>query len=183
MELDEDGAPVVDPRTLRCSGAAVFVAGDAEGSRPVLHEAHAQGAAAGAAAADPQAPTAYAPATTLAITYTDPDMASVGEGLEDIGEGALVGEARFEEGRCTLEDRPEGLIRLYAHCDGRLAGAEMVGADVEHLAQRAADWITRGLSVEDALAQPFYHPTLDEDLQAALQDLNSRSPAAGTSSG
>lgn len=174
LALDDDGAPEVDPATLRCGEAPVFVAGDAEDYLPVLHEARAQGLAAGAAAARPDERLARDRAPLLALTYTDPDTAQVGEPLSKLGEGAAVGESRFEEGRSTLEDRPHGLIRLYARADGRLAGAEMVGSDVEHLSQRYADWLARGLTADEALALPFYHPTTDEDLRAALQDLAGR---------
>ena len=174
VALDDHGGPEVDPATLRCGDAPVFVAGDAEDYLPVLHEARAQGLAAGAAAARPGERHARDRAPLLAITYTDPDLAQVGEPLSKLGDDAVVGESRFEEGRSTLEDRPHGLMRLYARADGRLAGAEMVGSDVEHLSQRFADWLACGLTVDAALALPFYHPTTDEDLRAALQDLAGR---------
>lgn len=174
VALDGEGAPKVDPATLRCGEDPVFVAGDAEDYLPVLHEARAQGLAAGAAAARPDERHVRARAPLLSVTYTDPDMAQVGEPLSDLGDGAVVGESHFEEGRSTIEDRPHGLIRLYAHADGRLAGAEMIGSDVEHLSQRCAEWIACELTVDAALALPFYHPTTDEDLRAALQDLAGR---------
>ena len=174
VALDDHGAPKVDPATLRCGEAPVFVAGDAEANLPVLHEARAQGLAAGRAAARPDEPYARDIAPSLAITYTDPDIAAVGEPLSALGDDAEAGESRFEEGRTTIEDRPHGLIRLYARADGRLAGGEMVGSDVEHLSQRMADWLACGLTVDAALALPFYHPTTDEDLRAALQDLAGR---------
>lgn len=169
--LDQDGAPVVDPSTLRCGDAPVFVAGDARGDLPVLHQARAEGEAAGRAAAFPQARPLRRRVPLLAITFTDPDLASVGDALAELGEGAVVGEARFEEGRATLEAQPKGLIRLYARPDGVIVGAEMAGPAVEHLAQLVAHWVAEGLTAADALARPFYHPTFEEDLRAAVKDL------------
>ncbi len=181
VRLDEDGAPVVDGDSLRCDGALVWVVGDARSERPVLHEARAEGAWAGTAAAHPDHARVRPRTPALSITYTDPDLARVGEPLSALGHDVVIGEARYEEGRAAIENRPKGLIRLYARRDGRIAGCEMVGVDGEHLAQRCADWIACGLTVDQALALPFYHPTTDEDLRAALQDAAGRLARAASS--
>ena len=39
IATDDHGVPEVDPETLQCGDSAIFVAGDANGLRPVLHEA------------------------------------------------------------------------------------------------------------------------------------------------
>lgn len=51
IELGEHGVPQFDPQTLQVHGHPVFVAGDANGILPVLHEAADEGRMAGRNAA------------------------------------------------------------------------------------------------------------------------------------
>jgi len=65
-----------------------------------------------------------------------------------------------------------GMIRLYAdRRTGRLLGTEMVAPDGEHLAHLMAWSIQQNLTASDLLAMPYYHPTVEETLKAALADL------------
>jgi dihydrolipoamide dehydrogenase len=65
-----------------------------------------------------------------------------------------------------------GRLRIYADRDShRLLGAELVAPDAEHLAHLLAWAIQRELTVEDALALPFYHPVVEEGVLSALRDL------------
>ncbi|MEJ2474354.1 MAG: hypothetical protein P8Y74_10765 [Desulfobacterales bacterium] len=54
---------------------------------------------------------------------------------------------------------------------GRLLGTEMVAPDGEHLAHLLAWSIQQNLTAFDLLAMPYYHPTIEETLKAALMDL------------
>jgi dihydrolipoamide dehydrogenase len=66
-----------------------------------------------------------------------------------------------------------GRLHLYgARGTGHLLGAEMIGPRAEHLAHLLAWSIGSGLTVGEILAQPFYHPVLEEGLRTALRDLN-----------
>ncbi|MFO7687629.1 MAG: hypothetical protein R6V60_16210 [Desulfobacterales bacterium] len=70
------------------------------------------------------------------------------------------------------ERRHHGLIRIYAErSTGRLLGTEMVAPDGEHLAHLLAWSIQQNLTAFDLLARPFYHPTIEETLKAALENL------------
>ena len=51
IELGRGGVPVHDLRTMQCGSAPVFIAGDANNQRPLLHEAADEGHIAGANAA------------------------------------------------------------------------------------------------------------------------------------
>ena len=65
-----------------------------------------------------------------------------------------------------------GLLRVYAdRASGRLLGAEMVAPKGENLAHLLAWCVTQGLTVGELLRMPFYHPVIEEALQAALYDL------------
>jgi dihydrolipoamide dehydrogenase len=66
----------------------------------------------------------------------------------------------------------KGVLRLYADkLSGRLLGAEMIGPKGENLAHLICWCIEQGLSVGRMLRMPFYHPVIEEALQAALYDL------------
>lgn len=53
--------------------------------------------------------------------------------------------------------------------DGCLLGAEAVAPDAEHLLHLLAWSIQQGMTVDQLLAMPFYHPTVEEGLRTALQ--------------
>ena len=176
LQLDEDGVPLHDGHTLRCGDSVVFIAGDADAHRPLLHEAAADGRLAGDNAGRFPEVRRVEPRTALAIAFTEPQFASVGKPLDELGERAAVGEVSFEEqGRARVIGRNAGLARLYADRDGgRLLGAQIVGPSAEHLAHLLAWAVERQLTVADLLALPYYHPVIEEGLRTALKQLRHR---------
>lgn len=56
----------------------------------------------------------------------------------------------------------------------------MMAAGGEHLAHLLAWAIQRGESAASLLEMPFYHPVLEEMLQAALQDIVGKVPGTGS---
>jgi dihydrolipoamide dehydrogenase len=86
---------------------------------------------------------------------------------------AMQGDADFsDQGRAKVQRKNHGKLRIYGdRSSHRLLGAEMVAPDSEHLAHLLAWAIQRELTVEDALALPFYHPTVEEGVRTALRDL------------
>ena len=68
--------------------------------------------------------------------------------------------------------RDLGMIRIYADRNsGKLLGTEMVALGGEHLAHLLAWSNQQELTIFDLLTMSFYHPTIEETLQAALLDL------------
>ena len=65
-----------------------------------------------------------------------------------------------------------GLVRIYARReDGVLIGAEMFGPRVEHTAHLLA-WVMQcGLTVNEVLDLPYYHPVIEEGIRTAVRDL------------
>lgn len=175
--LDERGSPAFDARSLLCEGTALFIAGDANADRPILHEASRQGRIAGrnaarlAAGGAAERPERW---VSLAMVFSQPQIGVVGGGFD--GEaGRRVGRADFcDQGRARVMDRAQGGIRLYAEANGRLVGAEMIGPEVEHLAHLVAHAVQDGLDARTFRDRPFYHPTLEEALDTALADLTER---------
>lgn len=179
--LDRRGFPELDPATLRCRNHDVFLAGDCSGISPVLHEAAAEGTLAGSNAADPERLQTLPKMVPLAITFTRPAVCSVGKRFAELPEGTAVGSAGFiGSGRGVADRVEDGVIRVYGdRVSGRIVGSEMAAPAGEHLAHLLAALIHSGMTVTEALALPFYHPTYEETLQEALQDLRKKSSGPG----
>lgn len=177
LELNERGLPKVDPLSLRADDSHIFIAGDATADLPLLHEAADEGRLAGENAA--RFPDAYRRArrTSLGVVFSDPQIATAGESFKsliDKGVDFAVGDVSFEnQGRSRVMGINKGLLRIYGEQEtGRLFGAEMIGPGAEHLAHLISWTIAGGLTVEEALQRPFYHPVIEEGLRTALRILN-----------
>ncbi len=173
--LDERGIPRYDPRTMRLEGFDhLYIAGDVTGHRPILHEAGDEGKIAGYNAAHDR-PVAFRRKPAFAITFCDPNIVHVGlhwaelEGRDDVAVGQMpIGPV----GRALIMAQNKGMIRLYAERrGGRLLGASLCAPRGEHLGHALAWALRQELTVFDLLKMPFYHPVMEEALQAALYNL------------
>ncbi len=187
IALDPRGLPPLDPNTLQIAELPLFLAGDANGERALLHEAADEGHIAGLNALRLLAgekPACFARRTPLAIVFSEPNIAVAGRRRAELAEGSFIeGEIDFaRQGRARAGQRNHGLVRLYAEKDtGKLLGAEMCAPAGEHMAHLLALALDRGLTVRELLRLPFYHPVLEEGLRSALRDLAAQLPAAGES--
>lgn len=173
VALDARGVPEHDPHTMQVGNLPVFIAGDVTVDRPILHEAGDEGRIAGHNAGAGQV-TAFRRKTPLVIAFCDPNIAVVGAPFDSLDpERTAVGEIRFGPvGRALIMGKNKGVLRVYADkASGRLLGAAMAAPKGEHLAHLLAWSIQQELTALDLLAMPFYHPTLEEALQAALYRL------------
>ncbi|MCW8830804.1 MAG: dihydrolipoyl dehydrogenase [Gammaproteobacteria bacterium] len=171
IELDERGIPVYDPHTMQVGDSSIFIAGDVNADRALLHEAGHEGRVAGYNTVHDI--TAFKRKTPLGITFCEPSIATVGEQLDELNDAEIaIGEIQFGPvGRALIMAKNRGVLRVYANkADGRLRGAAMACVKAENLAHLLAWSIQQGLSVQDLLKMPFYHPVIEEALQAALYD-------------
>lgn len=174
LPLGASGLPAVNPQTAQCGDAPIFFAGDVDGKQPLLHEAADEGRIAGANAMRWPDVRAHERRTPLAIAFTDPQMALVGLRYADLPPGGhAIGTVSFEDqGRARVAGRNRGLVRLYGEIGTcRLIGAEMFGPGMEHMAHLVAWAVQQHMTVQRALAMPFYHPVLEEGLRTGLRDL------------
>jgi dihydrolipoamide dehydrogenase len=156
IELDDHGVPKFDHRTMQCGDAPIFIAGDVDNERPVLHEAADEGRYAGANAASYPDVRAHHRKVPMNLVFTRPQMAVVGEPGDDVACGAVD---YRHQGRALVMGQASGLVRIWGKIDGgRITGAEMLGPDVEHTAHLLAWAIQQGMTVDAALAMPYYHP-------------------------
>lgn len=175
FEKTERGVPLVNPNTLQIMGLdSVFLPGDVNGDRTLLHEAADEGFIAGYNAVHET--ECFQRRTFLGITFSDPNIAIVGQSYKQLmtsQQSFEVGEVSFEgQGRSIVKLKEQGLLRIYAdRSSGRLLGAELQAPDGEHLAHLIAWAVSLKLTAEEALTLPFYHPVVEEGLRTALRDL------------
>lgn len=169
LALDDKGVPAFDRSTMQCGDTAVFIAGDADGDAPVLHEARLDGIIAGTNAARWPGVRAWDRPPLFTITFTDPPVAALGA---PPGDCALNAHADYsDQGRARVEDKAGGMLRLGADAAGRLAGADLAVPGGDHLAHLLVSAIAGGASAAEVLDLPFYHPTLEEGMKPALRAL------------
>lgn len=178
IELDQRGLPPFDRHSMQVGDLPIFIAGDVTAERPVLHEAGDEGRIAGYNACrtlDGERPARFRRRTPLFINFCDPNICAVGARFDRLDpERIAIGEIKMAPvGRALIMGNNRGLIRLYADkASGRLLGAELIAPRGENLAHLLSWSIQQGLTVEQMLRMPFYHPVIEEALQGALNDLN-----------
>lgn len=176
IKLDENGIPVFDPLTMQVEGLPIFIAGDVNADRPLLHEAGHEGRVAGYNAVHEKT-SSFKRKVALGITFCDPNIATVGAQLSELNEDEIaIGEIAFAPvGRALIMGKNRGLLRLYVQkSDGLLLGASMCCVKGENLAHLIAWSIQNDMTVFDMLKMPFYHPVIEEALQAALYGVLSK---------
>ncbi|MDX2165940.1 MAG: dihydrolipoyl dehydrogenase [Deltaproteobacteria bacterium] len=177
LALDAQGVPTIDTHTMQCGDAPIFLAGDVSNYRPVLHEAADEGRIAGSNAARFPEVRAQHRRVPLLIAFTEPNLAMVGARFSELRQGEHeVGCVDYgDQGRARVMRQNAGMVRVYATREcGTLIGAEMFGPRVEHTAHLLAWAVQAGLTVEETLDMPFYHPVVEEGIRTALRDLSTR---------
>ena len=176
LVLDDRGRPDYDPQTTCAGDGHIFIAGDANNDRPILHEAVDEGRLAGQNAATYPEVFRHMRREPLGIVFCDPQIAYAGKKhaqLVDEGVDFATGEVSFEDqGRARVMLVNRGLLHVYGERKtGALIGAEMIGPQNEHLAHLLAWSMQQRMTVADVLEMPFYHPVIEEGLRTALRDL------------
>lgn len=176
LEISGKGVPVFNPHTMQLSNDHVYIAGDCTAEKPILHEAGFEGRVAGYNIMQDQ-PTEFRHKTPLAITFCDPNIVSVGAQLSELDPDTIaIGEIKMAPvGRALIMGKNKGIIRLYAdRKSGKLLGATLACVKGENLGHLLCWSIEMGLTVSQLLRMPFYHPVIEEALQAALYNLKGK---------
>lgn len=173
LVLDKRGLPHYDPLTMQCGDSHIFIAGDATENLPLWHEAYLEGRIAADSAISFPIRKEGKRTPPMGIYYTDPQMASVGADIRTLDENNLViGRARMASGpRHEIYHDQRGMIQVYVEkSSGILRGAEIFGRGAEHMAQTLVLAIEHGMTLDDILRMPVYHPSLEEVMKAALNN-------------
>ncbi len=175
IELDDRGVPLFNVNTTRIQNSNLFLIGDVNADRPILHEASDEGSIAGYNAVH-DANECFRRRTLLGVTFSSPNIAFVGEryqSLKDKGIAFEVGKVSFEgQGRSIVKLQEVGLLHVYGCKNtGKILGAELFAPDGEHLAHLLAWVIDFEKTVHHVLNLPFYHPVVEEGLRTAFRHL------------
>jgi len=177
LERGADGIPVFDARTMQCGTSPIFIAGDANNERPLLHDAADHGKIAGDNAGRFPDVRPGLRRTPIAVAFTEPNIATLGKTYRALCAGGqrkfAVGSVSFEnQGRSRVMMQNKGMLRVYAEYGSRqFLGAEMIGPRAEHLAHLLSWACQMRLTVDQMLEMPFYHPVIEEGVRTALRDL------------
>jgi dihydrolipoamide dehydrogenase len=171
--MKKNTVPAFNRQTMQVGDTSVFIAGDVNADHPFLHEAVDEGKIAGKNAAHYPELATFERRASLAIVFSDPQIALVGEPLHKLKSGSFVtGKVDFsDQGRARVMLKNQGVLHVYAQQKTRLfLGAEMVGPRAEHIGHLLAWALQQGLTVDQMLEMPFYHPVVEEGLRSALHD-------------
>lgn len=176
VTLNAQGIPDYNRNTLQIEDKPLFLAGDVNSDRPVLHEAADEGRIAGINAVS-DTPIAFRRKTPLFITFSDPNIVLVGKTWSELDhDNTLVGSVALGMlGRALIMGRNKGQLRLYADkASGKLLGASMIAPHGEHLGHLLNWCMEQELTVLQMVRMPFYHPVLEEAVQPVLRDMVAR---------
>jgi dihydrolipoamide dehydrogenase len=179
IPLDYDGVPKYSKTTFQVEGVPnIYIPGDVNGDKPILHEASDEGKIAGYNSVR-EKKIHFQTRTPLEITFCDPNIASTGLKVSEMKEQGIdfqEGKVSFEgQGRSIVKLKEIGMLKVYGETKtGKILGAEMFGPDTEHIAHLMSWAIGMNLTVNKVLSLPFYHPVIEEGLRTALRDLREK---------
>ncbi|WP_029890960.1 dihydrolipoyl dehydrogenase [Polycyclovorans algicola] len=176
IKVDDKGRIPFDRGTQQIDDLPVFIAGDVHGVRPLLHEASDDGRIAGDNAVTWPKVVQRPRRAPLAIVFSQPQIMMAGASHAELTADNVdfaTGTVSFKkQGRARVMCVNQGALHVYGeHGSGRFLGAEMIGPAAEHLGHLLAWSVQAGLTVQQMLDSPFYHPVIEEGLRTALRDL------------
>lgn len=164
----------IDNRTKQLANFPIFIIGDAFTQTPLQHEAANEGKLVISSCLNFPKMTHLNNLTTLAIVFSDPEMALIGQSyssLTKLNTEFIIGYASFEkQGRALVLGKNKGAAEIFVDKKTRkILGAELFMQSAEHIAHLLAWMISEEKTIDEILEKPFYHPTLEEGLRTALK--------------
>ncbi len=172
VDVDDRGHVVVDEH-LRTSNPRVWAAGDVTGRPPFTHTAAVHGSTAGSNAVLGLRRTAAGDQPQ--VTYTDPEVASVGVPVADAAGRADLRVITWEHGqvdRAVVERRTEGFTSLVLDGRHRVVGGLVVGPRAGETIAELTLAVQRGLRARDLAGVTHAYPTWSGGLwDASVEDV------------
>lgn len=170
VELDERGHPVLT-ETLRTTNPSIWVAGDAVGKLLFVHvNAHEANTVVRDIRGRPR-PVDYRVAPR--VTFTDPEVASVGlteEEAQERGHEVVTGIASFEhDERAEIEGERRGHVKVVADArTGEVLGGHIVGEHAGELIHEIVAVMAGRLSPPTVGGAIHAYPTRSQSVRSAL---------------
>ncbi|MFC2994685.1 dihydrolipoyl dehydrogenase [Acinetobacter sichuanensis] len=163
----------VNTQTKQLASLPIFIIGDAFTNTPIQHEAAHEGRMAAHNCLNTPIKNIKT-LTPLAIMFSSPEMATVGQSYQTLKEqniDFITGFASYQkQGRALVLGKNKGAIEIYIDKKSKkLLGAELFVESAEHLAHLLSWMIAEEVTLDELLIKPFYHPTLEEGLRTALK--------------
>ncbi len=186
LRLENAGVALVEGKLrvddqLASSAPHIFAAGDAVGPHEVVHIAIQQGeiAARNAVAhlrGDPQTPEAIDYRLKALVTFTDPEIASVGlTETEAAARGMEFLSASYpfrDHGKAMIGGHEFGFVKLLAEKSrGEIIGAEIIGPHASDLIHELIAVMRYRGTARELAVMPHYHPTLAEIVSYPAEEL------------
>jgi pyruvate/2-oxoglutarate dehydrogenase complex dihydrolipoamide dehydrogenase (E3) component len=171
---DENGAIIVDD-SLRTTARDVYAVGDVTGTLALPHVAAHQGRVASLNALFPGRRRRADYKAVPRVTFTDPEIASVGwtekQARQRFSTGTRVAEFDYDQlDRAILAGRPYGFAKLIGDSNGRLIGATVAAPGGGETIAELAAWVAVGASVARVSHAVHAYPTLSEGPSRAADD-------------
>lgn len=149
----------------------IFLAGDINADVPLLHEASKEGAIAGENAANYPDVKSFKRNVPISVIFSSPQIIQVGQ-TRNLPADVIKGQVSFEDqGRSRVMLKNMGLLNVYFdRGNHKFLGAEMIGPNAENIAHAFAWIIEMGVTLEQVLEFPFYHPVVEEGVRTAFRD-------------
>lgn len=169
--LSENVLELYNRETTQIGDTNIFLAGDVNGDIPLLHEAAKEGGFAGENAALFPEVKKFKRHLPISVVFSSPQIMQVGL-TRGLPKDVVIGQVYFDDqGRSRVMLKNKGVLNVYFDRNNhQLIGAEMYGPNAENIAH-ALVWIMElGVTLEQVLEFPFYHPVVEEGVRTAFRD-------------
>ncbi len=160
--------------SLRTNVPHIWAAGDITSKYQFTHVASRQGKLA-ARNAFAKTPRAFDDSLIPWVTFTDPELARVGQSEADLQEAGIkyrVGRANFDKlDRAITNDQTFGSVKLLADAKGKILGGHILGANAGELIAPVVYAMRFGLTVKMVAEAMLPYPTMTEAVRSAASQL------------
>ena len=170
IEWDSKGVKV--DRHLRTSQPWAYAAGDVTGGLLFTHTASTMGPIAARNALAGDGTEVYEPRIVPRVTFTDPEVASVGvteEQARAAGHEVRIGIAHVRDAeKAQIDGQSIGQVKVVAAADGELLGCHIVCETAGDMIHEAVAIMAGRVPVGAVAAEMHAYPTLSELMRLAL---------------
>jgi pyruvate/2-oxoglutarate dehydrogenase complex dihydrolipoamide dehydrogenase (E3) component len=168
VQTTEKGIPT--DATLRTNVPHIWAAGDITSKYQFTHVASRQGKLA-AHNVFAKTPRAFDDSLIPWVTFTDPELARVGQSEADLQEAGIkyrVGRANFDKlDRAITNDQTFGNVKLLADVKGKILGGHILAANAGELIAPVIYAMRYGLTVKMVAEAILPYPTMAEAVRSA----------------
>ena len=173
VDLDQRGFVKINT-ALQTSNSAIYAAGDVTGHPQFTHVAGVHGSVAASNAVlgiSRRAELAVIPR----VTFTDPEIASVGDTSRDVLKRKVLLLSNTHVDRAITESRQEGFTKIFVDSKGVILGAVLVNPRAGEMLSELTLAIKNGLKVQTIASVIHPYPTLSDGIwKLAVNEVKER---------